>query len=245
MTTAFATTPSPVRGVEKSPDRPDPDRPPPLVNGDRLTRDEFERRYAAMPETTKAELIDGRVYLMASPVSRVWHGRPHYLAVHWLATYEEVTPGVEGGDNTTVRLDLDNEPQPDIYLRILPECGGQTTDDGDYVGGAPELVVEIAGSTASYDLHEKLDAYRRNGVKEYIVWTTHENELRWFVLHESRYEGLAVEGDGRLRSVAFPGLWLDPQALLAGDLKQVRAAVMEGTATPEHHAFLATLRADR
>ena len=39
----------------------------PLENGDRLTRAEFERRYAAMPRLKKAELIEGIVYV-PSPV---------------------------------------------------------------------------------------------------------------------------------------------------------------------------------
>lgn len=39
---------------------------PPLENGDRLSRAEFERRYAAMPHVKNAELINQTVY-MSSP----------------------------------------------------------------------------------------------------------------------------------------------------------------------------------
>ena len=130
---------------------------PPLCAGDRLTRPEFERRYSAMPSMKKAELIEGVVY-MPSPVSHKSHGRPHFILDGWVCMYWGATPGVDGGDNSTVRLDLENEPQPDVMLRILPHCGGQSRDEEDYVGGPPELVAEVAASSASYDLHDKLRA---------------------------------------------------------------------------------------
>jgi Uma2 family endonuclease len=143
---------------------------PPLENGDRLTRAEFERRHAAMPRLKKAELIEGVVY-MPSPVRFKKHAKPHAVLVTWLGTYEAATSGVELADNATVRLDLDNEPQPDALLRILPEAGGQSDDSADdFVEGAPELVAEAASSSASYDVHEKKRAYRRNRVQEYLVF---------------------------------------------------------------------------
>ncbi len=142
---------------------------PPLENGDRLSRPEFERRYNAMPNLKKAELIEGIVY-MPSPVRFSQHGRPHSHLMGWLVLYEAGTPGVQAGDNSTVRLDVDNEPQPDASLLIDPERGGQTrlSKDG-YIEGAPELVAEVASSRASYDLHDKQNIYRRNGVREYVV----------------------------------------------------------------------------
>ena len=142
---------------------------PTLENGDRLTRAEFERRYAALPHLKKVELIEGIVH-MPSPVHFSKHARPHAQLIGWLHHYEATTPAVEIADNATVHLDLDNEPQPDALLRILPKAGGQTRDSADdYVEGAPELVAEIASSSASYDLHEKKRAYRRNCVREYLV----------------------------------------------------------------------------
>ncbi len=99
------------------------------------------------------------------------HGQPHSLIMGWLAVYCAATPGIESADNTTVRLDLDNEPQPDALLRIDAELGGHSRiSEDDYLEGAPELIVEIASSSASYDLHDKKKVYRRNGVQEYIVW---------------------------------------------------------------------------
>ena len=79
---------------------------PPLENGDRLTREEFERRYEAMPDVMKAELIEGVVYV-PSPVRHRHHGQPHIYLSGWLVQYQASTPGVEASDNCTVRLDLD------------------------------------------------------------------------------------------------------------------------------------------
>jgi Uma2 family endonuclease len=215
----------------------------PLEPGDRLTRDEFERRYDAMPQLKKAELIEGVVFL-PSPVRHRLHGRPHLHLIGWLAAYEAATPGVEAGDNTTIRLDLDNEPQPDALLLIDPARGGQariSTDD--YIEGSPELVAEVAASSASYDLHTKLNVYRRNGIKEYLVWRVLDKELDWLVLRGSQYERLTPDAEGRLRSEVFAGLWLDAAALLRGDMARVLAVVQQGTASPEHAAFVQRLGA--
>jgi Uma2 family endonuclease len=215
----------------------------PLEPGDRLTRAEFERRYAAMPHLIKAELIEGVVY-MPSPVRQRRHGRPHAHLIAWLVHYEAGTPGVEVGDNSTARLDLDNEPQPDALLLIDPAQGGQArigTDD--YIEGAPELVAEVASSRASYDLHTKLHVYRRSGVREYIVWRVLEQAIDWFVLRDGQYERLLPGSDGVLRSEIFAGLWLDPAALLRGDIAAVLTAVQQGMASPEHVAFVARMSA--
>lgn len=216
---------------------------PPLENGDRLSRQEFERRYVAMPHVKKAELIDGVVY-MPSPVGHKKHGKPHLHVVTWLGHYEAATPGVEGGDNSSLRLDLDNMPQPDAFLRILTEAGGRTrVDQDDYLEGAPEFIFEVASSSASYDLHQKLDVYRRHGCPEYAVWRVRDRAVSWFVLRDGRYEALEPGPDGLFRSLVLPGLWLDPAALIAGDLARVLAALDQGLASPEHAAFVAALRA--
>jgi len=219
------------------------ERVPELVAGDRLTRDEFERRYAAMPGLEKAELIEGVVYV-PSPVRCEAHGRPHAVVITWLGVYEAATPGVQVADNATVRLDLDNEPQPDAFLRIRSAAGGQSRETpDDYVEGAPELAVEVTASTASYDLHDKKRAYRRNGVREYLVWRTQDGELDWFVLRGGRYARLEASDDGLLRSEVFPGLWLDPAALLADDMAGVLASLERGLGGAVHAAFAARMRA--
>ena len=221
---------------------PSIERIPELQAGDHLTRAEFERRYSAMPHVKKAELIEGVVH-MPSPVSHKRHSRQHVFLVTWLGTYLSATPGSDAGDNGTVRLDWDNEPQPDGILRILPERGGQSQDDEDgYIAGAPELVAEVSASSASYDLHEKLRAYQRNGVLEYLVWRVHDSAIDWFVLRGGGYEPLPLTDSGHYHSEKFPGLWLDPSAMIRGDLAAALAVLQQGLASPEHAAFVARLQ---
>ena len=215
---------------------------PPLQNGDRLSGDEFERRYDATPNLKKAELIDGIVYMPPPPVSDEYHGSPHFDVIGWLALYRAATPGVRGGDNSTLRMDLNNKPQPDAYLRILTECGGQSKIDQDgYVAGAPELVAEIAASSVSYDLHVKLNCYRKHGVKEYVVWRVYDNAIDWMILRGGEYERLAFKDD-IYKSEIFPGLWLDPVAMLRGDVATVIQTLQKGIGTAEHKSFLARLQ---
>jgi hypothetical protein len=217
------------------------DRIPPLRNGDQLTRGEFERRYAAMPESTRAELIEGVVY-MPSPV-RDEHSGGHFDFSGWLWFYAVHTPGVKGGDNGTLRLDLDNEPQPDSFLRVLESCGGQSHIDEDgYIAKAPELIGEIALSSVSIDLHGKFQVYRRNGVIEYVVWRVEDREIDWFVLRDGGYERLQPKVDGIYQSEVFPGLWLDAAALVRGEMMTVMQTLQQGLATPEHATFVERLR---
>lgn len=191
---------------------------PHVESGDHLTRPDFERRYQAMPHIKKAELIEGVVYV-ASPVRIANHGRPHAQIIGWLLVYSAATPGVDLADNATVRLDINNEPQPDALLRLEPEVGGNShISEDDYLEGAPELIAEIAASSASYDLNDKLNAYRRNGVQEYIVWQIYENRLDWFSLKEGNYVNLQPDATGVIRSDIFPGLWLSVTALIEGNL---------------------------
>ena len=212
---------------------------PLLEPGDRLTREEFERRYERMPNVKKAELIEGIVY-MPSPIRARKHAIPHNYIGTWLGVYAAETPGVECCDNSTVRLDLDNEPQPDLVLIKLPAKGGQTRISADdYIEGAPELAVEIVASSSAYDLHQKKGAYRRNGVREYLAWITGERRLVWWELREGEYEAIASDADGLLKSRVFPGLWLDAPALLRSDLKAVLATLRRGLDSAKHKTFIA------
>ncbi len=211
---------------------------PYLENGDSLNSIEFEQRYTAMPHIKKAELIEGIVY-MASPLRFESHAEPHANIMIWLGNYKIVTPGVELGDNPTVRLDLENQPQPDAVLIIDPKLGGQTRiSEDDYIEGAPELVVEVAASTASIDLQDKKRAYRRNGVQEYIVWRRSDHGLDWFVLEKGEYISLLPDAQGVIRSRKFPGLWLAVEALLEEDMVEVLATLQQGLSSPEHAEFL-------
>ncbi|MFQ4139782.1 Uma2 family endonuclease [Nodosilinea sp. PGN35] len=213
----------------------------PLESGDRLTRPEFERRYKNST-VKKAELIEGVVYV-ASPLRFQQHAEPHSRLNTWIGTYAALTPGTRSGIEPTVRLDLDNEPQPDIVLLIDAAAGGQArlSPDG-YLEGTPELVIEIAASSAAIDLGDKKQAYRRNGVPEYLVWQVYENRLDWFYLVDGDYQPLPTDADGLMRSTIFPGLWLTVTALLQGNMGLVLAGLQAGIQSAEHQQFVASLQ---
>jgi Uma2 family endonuclease len=215
----------------------------PLVEGQRLDQATFHERYEAMPAGTKAELIGGVVY-MPSPVGPD-HGRAHVPVIIWLDRYAEATTGVEVLDTTSTSLDDLGEPQPDATLRILPEFGGRTQTERRFIVGAPELVVEVAKSTRFVDLGPKLADYERAGVLEYVVRAVDPDEVLWHVLRDHRLVAIPPGPDGLYRSETFPGLWLDPEGLIAGHRPALRAAVERGLATPEHAAFVARLAAAR
>jgi Uma2 family endonuclease len=208
-----------------------------LESGDQLTREEFERRYQAMPAGTRAELIEGTVY-MSSPVRWDFHAGRHADLIAWLSIYRINTPGVQLGDNGTLRLDAHNEPQPDATLIVMPAFGGRAkvSDDG-YLEGTPELVAEVSGSSVSIDLHRKLEAYRRNGIPEYLVWRVEDRAVDWFALKGGAYEPIPADGEGIVRSTIFPGLWLAPRALIDADLMRVAAVARLGLTSPEHEQF--------
>ena len=226
-----------------APRTPRDGRPEPLENGDRLTAPEFMRRYEAMPHVKKAELIEGIVY-MPSPIRADVHGGPDNLIQTWLGTYACATPGVEATTNSTVKFDVDNVPQPDALLRVLEQFGGACRlDEKGYLAGPPELVVEIAASSSSIDLHDKLRAYRRNAVKEYLVWRTVEQAFDWFGLAEGDYQPQPPDAKGLCHSVTFPGLVLNVPALLSRNGKAVLATLNAALKSKAHRVFVAELAA--
>lgn len=196
-----------------------------LESGDRLTRQEFHRRYCARPDIKKAELIEGVVYV-PSPVRMDDHAEPHALMILWLGTYGAGHDEVRVGDNATVILDDGNEPQPDACLIWRsPGVGGASVNPNGYIVGAPPLIVEIAASSVSYDLHDKLEVYRRHGVQEYIVWRTLDGAIDWRRLQDDRYVLIEPDAGGMIESTVFPGLRLDVPAMLAGNRRKVLTAL--------------------
>jgi len=211
---------------------------PPLENGDRLLRPEFEHRYQAMPEIKKAELIEGVVY-MASPLRFQSHAEPHGRFITWLGIYQATTPHIQMGIEPTVRLDIENELQPDGVLLISPDCGGQSRFGQEgYLEGAPKLVLEVAASSAAIDLGDKKRAYRRSGVQEYIVWQVFEQKIDWFNFQNSQELTLNPDQEGIITSQVFPGLRLDVSAMLNGNLQQVLTALQANINSIPHQAFI-------
>lgn len=190
---------------------------------------------------SQAELIEGVVYV-PSPVRMEDHADQHSALNWWLLGDKAHTPGVRVGDNATIRLDEMNERQGDCSLFIKPTHGGRVVIDADgYISGAPDLVGEVASSSVSYDLGVKLECYRRHEVREYIVWRVYDQELDGFVLRDGAYERQSPGAYSLLRSSVFPGLWLDPAALLRDDDETLLAVLERGLDSPEHAAFVAEL----
>lgn len=214
---------------------------PRLQTGDRLSAEEYERRYDAMPDLKKAELINGVVYV-GSPVTFEDHGGPHFDMIGWLGLYRMATPGVRGGDNSTLRLPLRNRPQPDGCLIILSSHGGQVRiDEEGYIVGGPELIAEVAATSENYDLHDKLELYQANHVQEYVVWRVFDRAIDWFVLRGGQYDRLMTSNEGIYQSAVLPGLWLDAAAMICGDMQKVLAVAQSGLASQEHAEFVARL----
>jgi len=186
-----------------------------LEAGDHLTREEFHRRYCARPDIRKAELIDGVVYV-PSPLRGDYHGRPHGLIMFWLEYYAVPEPDLECMDSTTLLLDGEVEVQPDAML-WRPGPGGPYMNDRGFVVGAPQLVVEVSASSASYDLHEKKEAYRRNGIGEYVVWRVLDKAIDWFRLVNGAYVRIEADDDDFITSAQFPWLRLHVPSMVAVD----------------------------
>ncbi len=194
--------------------------PPPLNAGDHLTRDEFERRWDMHPEIKKAELIDGVVYLEMVVSAR--HGEPHGMMSVWLGLYAAARPELQMLPDTTVRFEGENDVQPDLLLRRRD--GGTSLISHDRcVEGPPELVIEVAASSAAYDMFIKKDVYRRNGVQEYLVWQEWEKRVDWWELRDGKYVDLPRDDSGSIESRVFPGLRLNVPKLLEGDMQAVLA----------------------
>ena len=213
---------------------------PPLVDGERLSRAEFHERYEAMPPGTRAELIEGVVHIMASPLGPS-HGSTHADVMLWLGVYRARTPDVKVFDNASTILDDEAEPQPDAILRIEPVCGGRMWMEGKYLAGGPELIVEVADTSRTIDLGPKRRDYERTGVQEYVVVALDPEEVYWHVRRGDNLVSVPAGADGLYRSEVFPGLWLDPDALLASDASGLLAALEPGLRTPEHEQFVARL----
>ena len=215
---------------------------PPLRNGEHLSRGEFEKRWDATPRLHRAELIEGIVF-MPPPISDD-HSSSHSLLFRYLDRYAEATPGVSSRVNTSLRLDNKNEYQPDCLLRIaVPKLCRSRLSTDSYLEGAPELLAEVAVSSADYDAHEKRDVYERVGVQEYLLWEVLDARFHWLELVEGRYVPLPPRADSVHCSRVFPGLWMDLRALLAGDERKVLKTLERGMKSAEHAAFVRRLAA--
>lgn len=203
-------------------------RTPPLQSGDTLSRAEFEQRYRAMPDT-KAELIEGVVY-MASPVF-LPHAKVHALAQTWLGTYVVMNNALEMADNVSLRLGDMNELQPDICAWRTDREPSEHSGEEGYLEITPDLVIEVAASSASHDLHNKRIIYQRFGVPEYIVFAVYEQETHWWTLDERLYKPVLPDQRAIFRSSVFPGLWLSATDFWQPNGQALLAVLQEGMNT--------------
>lgn len=192
-----------------------------LREGKVLSQEEFRRLYEKS-DLRKVELVNSKVR-MPSPVNGEYHAVPHNALSTWLGVYEAYSPNVAVGIDATVKLDADNELQPDVLL--LKKDGACSPDENGYFCGPPELVAEISNTSAHFDSHMKKDVYEKCGVKEYIIWRTRLNQLEWFVLRNRTYDVIEAV-DGCIASETFPKLVLNVRALMEGNRSQVIEALM-------------------
>lgn len=214
-----------------------------LENGASMTAAEFHALYAAWPDETRFELIDGVVY-MASPLHMPHAEGTSFLSVV-LGYFSGATEGVRGGDGLSIRLDEMDEVQPDSCLFITQACGGHAkiviNDEGEetWLAGAPELACEVANSSRSIDYGRKLDAYLRAGVREYMVYNVRSKELSWFELPSRTLK--SPDEQGVLRSSVMPGLWLAPAMIAENNTTAAIELLQAGLKSDEHAAFLKQL----
>jgi Uma2 family endonuclease len=209
-----------------------------LADGERLSREEFLRRWEAMPHLKRAELIGGVVY-MPSPLSRP-HGKAEWMIATWAGVYASATPGCDGSVESTWFMKQD-APQPDCALWLLPEYGGRSSAEGKYGAGAAEFIAEISLSSKERDLGPKYQLFQKTGVEEYLTLLLQEQQARWHRLLAGAYQTMPPGEDGVFRSVVFPGLWLNPEALFAEDFPKMLATLQEGLSSKEHVAFVKRL----
>ncbi|MGE3074927.1 MAG: Uma2 family endonuclease [Dehalococcoidia bacterium] len=185
---------------------------PELENGAVMTREEFHEAYADCEGLRRAELVEGVVF-MPSPVRYESHDKPAALIRGWLFSYSLKHPETETGGEASLLLGQ-SEVQPDAFLM---RTGSVPSDEDGYLTGAPQLVVEIAASSKSRDLHSKMDIYRRHGVAEYIVWRTVEGAIDWFRSVDGQFQRVQPDKVGVIESAIFPGLRLSIPRALAMD----------------------------
>ena len=196
-----------------------------------------------MPEDTRAELIGEIVRLGARRTAA--QGETSAEALAWLGCYEAATPGVQGLGRVTILLSNYSELEPNACLLLPPSCGGRTWEEDGYLAGPPEFVVDVAGHDEGYYLNEKCHDYEQAQVREYVVAIVGQNpRVVWFHHTGRGFEELSVSACGEFRSQVFPGLWLDPVALLQLDTGGVQAALERGLASPKQAEFVQSLRGE-
>ena len=230
-----------------------------LFHGMFMRNPEYHTLYEQTPPGFRAELIEWRVYINRDHRGRaggdLWdephgdivgtkyrHASKQLLLDWWLGEYAANTPGVDPLSTPTVRMPDGSEPEPDAVLRRISaeELAAEAEDHDGWVTYLPALAAEVSDSTRTRDAGPRRRDYERNGVAEYLMIDLPGRRVRWFARDDAgAYAEMPPGDDGLLKSRAFPGLWLDPAALLAGDRAALKTALAAGLATDEHAAYVA------
>ena len=189
------------------------------------------------PETN-ADLVGGVVHLWIRVT--VSHGQMSATLNGGIGLSRVGLTGIHGGVRTTTVLGDDSEVQPDATLRF-PIGGTSAVNDDDYLVGCPELVCDVVDTADAHALTARRADDERYGATEVVMVTVREPRVLWLVGEGDRLTERSPDADGVYRSGVFPGLWLDPAALLAEDMQRLLDVLRQGLATPEHAAFAASL----
>ena len=227
---------------------PEADR---LRDGERIPPDEFRRRCGVLEAVGvdfRVEYVNGVVRMMPPP-NFAGHTHPIRVMQGLLSAYTRQTPGVIDYTESGVTLPVEEtsaDVSPDLCLVVQPGRGGQmSVDDAGYFVGPPELVVEVANSSLSYDLGEKRDLYEAAGVQEYLVHATRERRLLMMRRDGDRFRTVMPDADGVLASRIFPGLVFDTAAIIADDIAAAEATLDRVMQSPEvaaaHQNLVASL----
>lgn len=115
----------------------------------------------AFADHSKAELIDGDIYVMNAQFAR--HGRTKVrLLVALTKRLEEIGSDLEVFSEVSLRLAGDSMPEPDLFLARCKEYGPVPV-------GSVALVIEVSDTTLDRDLGRKSQLYAAAGVPEYWV----------------------------------------------------------------------------
>jgi len=211
-----------------------------LENGDRRSQADFRHLRLSCHDGEDFELIWGEVFRTTPCVARDPDVLPLLAGV--FRPYRDATRGIALERHPTTILGVDTEVRPVLLLLYSSAAGGSSRyDEEGNVTGPPEMVVEVANSTRSLEMHAKLWAYRESGVREYLVLCVEEREIHWS--HFPSKRELKPDKAGVWKSRVFPGLWVDGPALFDEDAAKLVETVRLGLASPQHAAFVRRLEA--
>jgi hypothetical protein len=177
----------------------------------KLTIEQFEMldRAGAFDRYAKTELIEGTIYAMQGQF------RPHSFAKNELTYRLRLALEALGSDflpqsEPTVAMPPVNAPEPDIVVTNAPKGEGYTPLD------SVALAVEIADSTAQFDLGTKAALYSRQALPEYWVLEIPAATLHqfWSPAESGYRECRSIPIGQRIESVTIPGLAVESDGLI-------------------------------